>query len=53
MTKEQLLREKHYLACMKMFRLMRDKGLLTNDDYEQMKALMIEKYQPAISSLFP
>ena len=53
MTKDQLLCEKHYLACLNVLHRLREKGLLTAEEYDRVKALLLQKYNPAISSLFP
>lgn len=53
MTKDQLLCEKHYLACLNVLHRLREKGLLTDDEYDRVKALLLEKYKPSTSSLFP
>ncbi len=52
MTREALLREKRYLACLSLLHSLRERALLSDDEYERAKALLIETHQPRLSILF-
>lgn len=52
MTRETLMNEKRYLACMRLIRRMRKEGLLSASEYGEARRLLIERYRPKISVLF-
>ena len=44
-------REQGYRLCLSVLEQLRDKGLLTAEEFVQARAVLIEKYDPPISSL--
>lgn len=52
MTRDALLREKRYLACLSLLHSLRERALLSDEEYEAAKALLIEAHQPKPSILF-
>ena len=44
-------REQGYRLCLSVLEQLRDKGLLTAEEFVQARAVLIEKYEPPISSL--
>jgi len=52
MTTELLLREKKYLAGLKLLHRMKENGLLSESEYAQARELLIQRDQPKISTLF-
>lgn len=52
MTHETLLLERRYPACLNLIQRMRDKKLLTDEEYTQARQLLIDQYQPKISIIF-
>ena len=44
-------REQGYRLCLSMLEQLRDKGLLTAEEFVQARAVLIEKYDPPISAL--
>lgn len=53
MTEEQFEREKLYQASMNLFKIMLEKGLITEEQYAIIDTKMREKYQPIFGTLFP
>ncbi|WKY49052.1 hypothetical protein Q5O24_07015 [Eubacteriaceae bacterium ES3] len=51
MTKDQLAQEKNYHISMSISKALLSQGLLTDDEFKQIKELLLEKYCPIISSL--
>ena len=49
---EQFEREKLYQASMSMFRVMRENGLITEEQYALIDTKMLQKYQPLLGTLF-
>ena len=52
MTEEQFEREKMYQASMNLFKSMREKGIITEDQYTIIDTKMLEKYRPLLGTLF-
>ena len=52
MTHDVMMNEKKYLACLNLIQRMREKKLLTDEEYAQARQLLIDQYQPKISGLF-
>lgn len=46
MTHEQFEAEILYLASIESFVKMRDKGIITDEDFAQIQAFLLEKYSP-------
>lgn len=44
-------REQGYRLCLSVLEQLREKGLLTTEEFVQARAVLIEKYEPPISSL--
>ena len=44
-------REQGYRLCLSVLEQLRDKGLLTAEEFVQTRAVLIEKYDPPISAL--
>ena len=44
-------REQGYRLCLSVLEQLRDKGLLTAEEFVQARAVLIEKYDPPISAL--
>lgn len=51
MTAEEFQREKEYQTVMCIVQSMRKNGIISQSDYEKIKTLMIEKYNPLLGSL--
>ena len=51
-NEEQFEREKLYQASMSMFRVMRENGLITEEQYALIDTKMLQKYQPLLGTLF-
>ena len=51
-NEEQFEREKLYQASMSMFRMMRENGLITEEQYALIDTKMLQKYQPLLGTLF-
>ena len=49
---EQFEREKLYQASMSMFRVMRENGLITEEQYALIDTKMLQKYRPLLGTLF-
>ena len=52
MTEEQFEREKLYQASMNLFKIMLEKGLITEEQYAIIDTKMLEKYRPLLGTLF-
>lgn len=52
MDKEQFDREKDYLSTMLFFRSMKDRHLITEEEYAEIDTKMLEKYCPLLCCLF-
>lgn len=44
-------REQGYRLCLSVLEQLREKGLLTTEEFVQARAVLIEKYDPPISAL--
>lgn len=44
-------REQGYRLCLSVLEQLRDKGLLTAEEFVQARGVLIEKYDPPISAL--
>ena len=51
MTREQLLAEKRFLACLRLLHRLREEGLL-NGAESAARSLLLDEYHPALSALF-
>ena len=51
-NEEQFEREKLYQASMSMFRVMRENGLITEEQYALIDTKMLQKSQPLLGTLF-
>ncbi|MCX7904156.1 MAG: hypothetical protein N2486_06560 [Caloramator sp.] len=51
MTKEQFEREKNYRISIATAKLMLSKNIISEEDFEKIKMLLIDKYKPIIGSL--
>ena len=49
---DQFEREKLYQASMSMFRVMRENGIITEEQYALIDTKMLQKYQPLLGTLF-
>ena len=49
---EQFEREKLYQATMNMFRVMLEKGIITEEQYNVIDTNMLQKYRPLLGGLF-
>lgn len=52
MDKERFDREKDYLSTMLFFRSMKDRHLITEEEYAEIDTKMLEKYRPLLCCLF-
>ena len=52
MTREQLLAEKRFLACLRLLHRLREAGLLSGAEYAQARSLLMDEYHPALYALF-
>lgn len=53
MTREQLLAEKRFLACLRLLhRLREEEGLLSGAEYAQARSFLLDEYHPVLSALF-
>lgn len=51
MDKKEFEAEKCYHGCLSLARTLRAKGLLTEEEYEQIDTILLEKYRPTLSTL--
>lgn len=51
MNEIQFQAEKHYQTTMALARVMREKGLLTLEEYADFDTKMLEKYRPLLGGL--
>ena len=51
MDKKEFEAEKRYHGCLSLARTLRAKGLLTEEEYEQIDTILLEKYRPTLSTL--
>ena len=52
MTKEQFHNEKMYQATMGMVRRMLSEGIISEEEYQRVDKIFLEKYRPVIGSVF-
>ena len=52
MTREEFHNEKMYQATMGMVRRMRSEGLISQEEYERVERIFLEKYKPLIGSIY-
>lgn len=52
MTKDQFHREKMYQATMGMVRRMRSEELISQEEYERVEQIFLEKYHPVLGAVF-
>ena len=52
MTREQLLAEKRFLACLRLRHRLREEKLLSGAEYAQARSLLMDEYHPTLSALF-
>lgn len=52
MTREQLLAEKRFLACLRLLHRLREEKLLSGTEYAQARSLLMDEYHPTLSALF-
>lgn len=52
MTKEEFHNEKMYQATMGMVRRMRSEGLISQEEYERVERIFLEKYKPLIGTVY-
>ncbi len=51
MTQDQFQREKNYQITHSITKSMLQKGLITDQEYKKIDAIMLEKYRPLLGSL--
>ena len=51
MTAEEFQREKEYRTTMYIAQSMKENGIISQDDYDRIKALMLKKYHPLLGTL--
>ena len=51
MTKEQLEQEKNYRISVIISKELMAKGLITKEEFDRLDTILLEKYQPILSSL--
>lgn len=51
MDKKEFEAERRYHGCLSLARTLRAKGLLTEEEYEQIDTILLEKYRPTLSTL--
>ncbi|SET03051.1 SHOCT domain-containing protein [Anaerobranca gottschalkii] len=51
MTEEEFQREKNYRVSMAIAKEMLEKGIINIEDYEKIKEIFIEKYNPLLGRL--
>ena len=44
MTREQLLAEKRFLACLRLLHRLREEGLLSGAEYAQARSLLLDEF---------
>ena len=52
MTKEEFHNEKMYQATMALARQMLRQGLITEEEYREVEAVFLKKYQPVLGEIF-
>ncbi len=52
MNEKQFEAEKNYQAAMLCFRQMLESGKISQEEYEQIDTIMLEKYRPLLGTLF-
>ena len=52
MTKEEFHNEKMYQATMGMVRRMRSEGLISQEEYERVERIFLEKYKTLIGTVY-
>lgn len=52
MSKEEFRNEKLYQTTMHLARKMLSDGLISEDEYRQIDTIFLEKYRPALGTLF-
>ena len=52
MTDKQFSNERAYMTCLSILHDLRDKGLMTDDEYRDALAILREKFHPIVGSLF-
>ena len=52
MTKEQFHNEKMYQATMGMVRRMLSEGIISEEEYQRVDKIFIEKYSPVFGAVF-
>ena len=52
MTKEEFHNEKMYQATMAMVRRMHSEGLISQEEYERVERIFLEKYKPLIGTVY-
>lgn len=52
MTKDQFTAEKQYQASLLLAKNLREKGLLTEEEYTVIDTILLEKYGPLLGTLF-
>lgn len=52
MTKDQFTAEKQYQASLLLAKNLREKGLLTEEEYTVIDTILLEKYKPSLGTLF-
>ena len=52
MSEEQFSAEKQYQASLLLAKSLREKGLLTENEYAVIDTILLEKYKPSLGTLF-
>ena len=52
MSEEQFRAEKQYQASLLLAKSLREKGLLTEEEYTVIDTILLEKYKPSLGTLF-
>jgi len=52
MTEDQFTAEKQYQASLLLAKNLREKGLLTEEEYTVIDTILLEKYKPSLGTLF-
>lgn len=53
MTQEQMKREMNYRIAMAIARNMLESGVITEEDHAAIDRMMIQKFRPILSGLYP
>ena len=52
MSEEQFCAEKQYQASLLLAKSLREKGLLTENEYAVIDTILLKKYKPSLGTLF-